>query len=129
MPESPRWLLANGRLDDLCLLVERVARINKRILPTNYRKYLEAVTQTTEHNTNDSLINWENGSRKMSSKFAGIQCGASPIRLLFSRKYCKTSLLTFITWLTLIIVYFGLTLHLSNFGGNIYLNTVSWKPL
>lgn len=43
VPESPRWLLATGRLDELFAIVERAARMNGTTLPTNYKKSLEAV--------------------------------------------------------------------------------------
>lgn len=114
--------MAHGRLNDLYKLIEKIARFNKKTLPKNYKDYLEEVTQTTDSNC--FKTNGQNYRKKTLFKSSNIDCDTSPIKLLFSRKYLKTTFLTFVVWLTLIIVYFGLTLHLSNFGGNIYLNTV-----
>lgn len=59
------------------------------------------------------------------TKAAELDANASPLVVVFSRTYLRTTCLTLVVWLTLIIIYFGLTLHLSNLGGNIYVNTVS----
>lgn len=44
---------------------------------------------------------------------------------LFTAKYCRTTLLMIVVWYALILIYFGLTLHLAHLGGDIYINTVS----
>lgn len=36
----------------------------------------------------------------------------------------KISLVLYILWFSLYLVYYGLVLNLSNIGGNIYLNTI-----
>lgn len=122
IPESPRWLLTHGQLNELYQLIEKIARFNKRTLPKNYKNYLEEVTKTTDSSC--FKANDPNYRKRMRFKTNNLNCHPSPSKLLFSRKYLKTTILSFVVWLTLIIVYFGLTLHLSNFGGNIYLNTV-----
>lgn len=137
VPESPRWLLARGRLDELVALIERAAKMNGRTLPLNYQKSLEAETGTIVQK--DVAIATEAikvgisespaaavaaGDNNQLSSTGIIDCNASPLYVVFSKHYWRTTCLTLIVWLTLIIIYFGLTLHLSNLGGNIYLNTV-----
>ena len=137
VPESPRWLLAKGRLEDLYQIVERAARMNGINLPANYKKSLEAVVprQNTaatieddkivkndvNPNTNTATIT----TTTTTTTSEAISSDASPLVVVFSKAYWRTTCLTLIVWLTLIIIYFGLTLHLSNLGGNIYVNTVS----
>ncbi|XP_067642116.1 uncharacterized protein [Eurosta solidaginis] len=151
MPESPRWLLAQGRLNELYSLVERAARLNHRILPPNYRKTLEAAappplksrTTQTNHSNEQTILQQQQQQQQLpafmvSAERATNNCGAinpdaneanptthdNPLRVVFNRFYWRTTCLNLIVWLTLIIIYYGLTLHLSNLGGNIYLNNI-----
>lgn len=43
MPESPRWLLAMGKIDEVMVVLKEAARVNKRILPSNIDKILRQV--------------------------------------------------------------------------------------
>ncbi|XP_036340644.1 solute carrier family 22 member 2-like [Rhagoletis pomonella] len=119
MPESPRWLLAQGRLNELYSLIERAARLNHRTLPVNYQKTLEAAAPPPPPSA--STI----GAVKPSDAEAIPTTHDNPLKVVFNRFYWRTTCLNLVVWLTLIIVYYGLTLHLSNLGGDIYLNTVS----
>ncbi|XP_046806779.1 organic cation transporter protein isoform X3 [Lucilia cuprina] len=130
VPESPRWLLATGRLEELFAIVERAARINGTTLPTNYKKSLEAVVprQNTIETVEDAKIpkneiNPISATTTTNKPTEVITNDVSPLVVVFSKAYWRTTCLTLVVWLTLIIIYFGLTLHLSNLGGNIYVNT------
>uniref|UniRef100_A0A182W086 Major facilitator superfamily (MFS) profile domain-containing protein n=1 Tax=Anopheles minimus TaxID=112268 RepID=A0A182W086_9DIPT len=100
-PESPRWLLAKGRLDELCQLLERAASTNKLQLPANYRKAL--------------LVDGAESGEPETAVSVGD---------VFRRKFIRTTLVMIVVWFGIILIYFGITLHLSNLGGDIYLNTV-----
>lgn len=41
LPESPRWLLAKGRLVEALKILEEMARVNGHELPDSFRKELE----------------------------------------------------------------------------------------
>lgn len=41
LPESPRWLLARGRLEEALKILEVMARVNERELPSSFRRELE----------------------------------------------------------------------------------------
>lgn len=98
MPESPRWLLAKGRIDELKKIIETAARWNKRILPQNYEKLLIV---PPEEDSNGSFVD------------------------LFKSEYLRTTLLLMVAWYTLMLQYMAITLHIGEMGGNIYLTTVS----
>ncbi|XP_058058793.1 organic cation transporter protein isoform X2 [Anopheles bellator] len=106
-PESPRWLLAKGRLDELYQLLERATSCNGLgPLPDHCRKSLVAAASTG----------------------AGVE-GTEPeaavsVGDVFRRKFVRTTLVMIVVWFGIILIYFGVTLHLSNLGGDIYINTV-----
>ncbi|XP_017144514.1 organic cation transporter protein isoform X1 [Drosophila miranda] len=125
LPESPRWLLAQGRLDELCGLIERAAKTNgtSSQLPTNYRKTLEAAVPREVQPQQEGAGSEEVKGDSLASTASSHKSGhVNPLLVVFGGKYWRTTCLTLIIWLTLIIIYFGLTLHLSNLGGNIYIN-------
>lgn len=97
MPESPRWLLENNKKEKLSKIIEIAAKWNKRELIPNY---VDTLTPSNMNHANASILS------------------------LFNREFFLTTVLTFISWLTFIVVYIGLLLHLNNLGGNIYLTTV-----
>lgn len=98
MPESPRWLLAKGRIDELKKIIETAARWNKRTLPPNYDKLL--IPPPAEESSG-SFID------------------------LFKLEYLRTTLLLMVAWYCFVLQYMALTLHIGEMGGNIYLTTVS----
>lgn len=99
VPESPRWLLINGRLDELAAIIRVAARWNGIELPANYQKTLQQPDADAEVTVS--------------------------VAEMFRGPYLRTSCLMIVAWYTLILLYFGITLHLNNLGGDMYLNTVS----
>ncbi|GAB0094988.1 organic cation transporter protein [Sergentomyia squamirostris] len=97
VPESPRWLLARGRMDELKEMIKRIAVRNKITLPDNYEKLLISPPD--------------------------VDCTVS-ILDLFRGKFRRTTLLMTVIWFSLVLLYFGITLHMNNLGGNIYTNTI-----
>ncbi|XP_051862523.1 organic cation transporter protein isoform X2 [Drosophila sulfurigaster albostrigata] len=129
LPESPRWLLAQGRLEELTRLIEQAAKMNGTTLPSNYQKTLEAAVPMAAQVKDPSQTEIAGQAEETKAtdveevKTHDLEIHVNPILVVFGRKYWRTTVLTLVIWLTLIIIYFGLTLHLSNLGGNIYINS------
>lgn len=99
MPESPRWLLVKGRIDDVKRIVEAAAAFNKRDLPTNYETMLQPPTQ---------------------------EVSSQDFMCLFRSSYLRRITICFLCiWFTMNLAYYGFILNMSTFGGNVYLNSVS----
>lgn len=41
IPESPRWLLSKNRIDEAEVIVQNMARVNGKIVPTNFLRKME----------------------------------------------------------------------------------------
>lgn len=98
MPESPRWLLARGRIQALQELIQRIATRNNITLPDNYQDTLQAPENA---DANVSILD------------------------LFNTEYRNRTLTMTIIWFSLVLLYFGITLRMNALGGNIFTNTVS----
>jgi len=94
IPESVRWLLVNGRKDEAREILEKVAKVNKKEMPT------------------DDL----HVPKKTDSK--GV------LELFKTWKMAKLSLIQIYAWLVNGMVYYGLSMSSGEFGGSIYLNFV-----
>ena len=52
MPESPRWLLANGKLEEALKILEIMAKVNGKEFPDSFRvKLKERVLQEKNRKT------------------------------------------------------------------------------
>lgn len=101
MPESPRWLLCKGRVSEVKQILQSAARFNGRDLPDNLDKYLKPPCNAQE--------------------------SASGVVELFRTKYLRRVTFCFLCiWFTMNLVYYGLVLNMNSFGGNIYVNSVSF---
>lgn len=102
VPESPRWLLCKGRVSEVKEILKKAARFNGRELPDNLDKYLKPPC-----NAEDS---------------------ASGFIELFRTKYLRLVTFCFLCiWFTMNLVYYGLILNMNSFGGNFYVNSVSFS--
>ncbi|XP_060941931.1 organic cation/carnitine transporter 2-like [Limanda limanda] len=98
IPESPRWLLSQGRVEEAEAIVRDAAKRNKIEPPPVIFSPLQNRRQSeerTSHNICD---------------------------LLRSRNICGTSLTLWLVWNTLTIGYFALSLNTANLHGNAYFN-------
>ncbi|XP_068227579.1 beta-alanine transporter isoform X2 [Palaemon carinicauda] len=108
LPESPRWLLANGRLEEAEKIMKKMARVNRKQLPENYMANLRRKHEIEKYMTGKE-------DEKVKRSYG--------VRDLFrTRNLCrKTSIITFI-WFTNTSVYVGLSYYAPALGGDAYLN-------
>ncbi|XP_010734197.1 organic cation transporter protein isoform X1 [Larimichthys crocea] len=99
LPKSARWLMANNRKEEAWELIRRAAQMNGKPLT----KVLE---MCQVHKTE--------GKAELKTKHSFIDLVRTP-------KMRKQSLIVFYLWFANVLVYYGLSLNISDFGMNIYL--------
>uniref|UniRef100_A0A663M5E8 Major facilitator superfamily (MFS) profile domain-containing protein n=1 Tax=Athene cunicularia TaxID=194338 RepID=A0A663M5E8_ATHCN len=99
LPESARWLVTKGRIEEAKKVLQKAASINKRTIPPGLLEQLKPETQTKSGNTLD----------------------------LFRKKHLrKVTLIMLCTWFADSLVYYGLSLNVTNFGLDIYLTQLAF---
>lgn len=102
LPESPRWLLAVGRTQEVYTILEKAARFNNRKLPKNFDKLLQQEVIEEECGENVTVLD-----------------------LFKTPQMRRKTLSLFLIWFSVYLVYYGVVLNLANIGGNLYVNSVS----
>ncbi|XP_026197055.1 solute carrier family 22 member 6 [Anabas testudineus] len=99
LPKSARWLMANDRKEEAWELIQKAAQINGKPLPKDLEMcQVYKVEEKTEVKKKHSFID-----------------------LVRTPKMRKQSLIVFYLWFVNVLVYYGLSLNISDFGMNIYL--------
>ncbi|XP_041921726.1 solute carrier family 22 member 7-like [Alosa sapidissima] len=100
VPESARWLIANGRLDEAHHYLKKCEKINRRL-------------GTVSSIKPDSLSNVGVASR-VGRKYSYLDLMRTP-------KMRKLALCTGLTWYGVASTYYGISFNITGFGVNIYL--------
>lgn len=95
LPESPRWLLSVGRIEEAEVIVKKAAKENDRPLPENWK--LHPISE---------------GQAKKGTVFD----------LFSSVNMATKTLILFYAWFTNSFVYYGLTLSCGSLGGSLMIN-------
>ncbi|XP_061210794.1 solute carrier family 22 member 13-like [Neopsephotus bourkii] len=99
LPESARWLVIKGRIEEAKKVLQKAASINKRTLPQELLEQLKPETQPKPGSTLD----------------------------LFREKHLrKVTLIMVCTWFVNSLVYYGLSLNVTGFGLDIYLTQLAF---
>ncbi|XP_072707645.1 solute carrier family 22 member 13-like [Ciconia boyciana] len=99
LPESARWLVTKGRVEEAKKVLQKAASINKRTIPPGLLEQLKPETQSKSGSTLD----------------------------LFRKKHLrKVTLIMSCTWFVNSLVYYGLSLNVTNFGLDIYLTQLAF---
>ncbi|XP_070567954.1 organic cation transporter protein-like [Ptychodera flava] len=106
IPESPRWLLSMGKVEEAEKIIRRSAKVNKVEIPSDL--FEESWKPGLKDVEQDSMTDEETKTRMLDL-----------VKLPNMRK--KTLILAF-NYLANSMVYFGLSLSTSSLGGSDYLN-------
>ncbi|NWX01335.1 S22AD protein, partial [Caloenas nicobarica] len=99
LPESARWLVTQGRIEEAKKVLKKAASINKRTIPPGLLEQLKPETQTKSGSILD----------------------------LFRKKHLlKVTLIMSCAWFVNSLVYYGLSLNVTNFGLDIYLTQLAF---
>ncbi|XP_043914108.1 solute carrier family 22 member 13-like [Protopterus annectens] len=101
LPESARWLLANNRTTEAIELLKKAARRNGKSLP-------QTVLQNAAKEQADM------GTKKPERNYSMLDLVRTP-------EMRKRSFVAFYMWFVNVLVYYGLSLGISDFGVNIYI--------
>ncbi|XP_009874332.1 PREDICTED: solute carrier family 22 member 13, partial [Apaloderma vittatum] len=99
LPESARWLVIKGRVEEAKKVLQKAASVNKRTLPPGILLLLKPEKQTKSGSALD----------------------------LFRKKHLrKVTLIMSCAWFVNSFVYYGLSLNVTNFGLDIYLTQLAF---
>ncbi|NXL85039.1 S22AD protein, partial [Alectura lathami] len=99
LPESARWLVTQGKIEEAKKLLQKAASINKRTIPPELLDQLKCETQTKPGNILD---------------------------LVRKKHLRKVTLVMSCAWFVNSLVYYGLSLNVTNFGLDIYLTQLTF---
>ncbi|NXG51450.1 S22AD protein, partial [Psilopogon haemacephalus] len=99
LPESARWLVTKGRIEEAKKVLQKAASCNKCTIPAELLEQLKPVKQTKSGSVLD----------------------------LFRKKHLrKVTLIMSCAWFVNSLVYYGLSLNVTNFGLDIYLTQLAF---
>lgn len=100
LPESPRWLISRGRIQESKEIIVKAAKFNKRKVPDDIDKLMILSKPETEAEQPSVLM-----------LFKGV---------LLKRTFCL-----FLAWFSMTIAYYGLLLNIGNFNlGNLHVTSI-----
>lgn len=118
VPESPRWLMGEGRIDEALVILKKGAQTNGRTLPSDdeLREWMTAMYEEDKEEKEAEVVQVSNKD-KMYETFKEL------IILVETPEMRKRTLNVFYSWLVVAMVYYGLSFNTKNLGGNRYINS------
>ncbi|GMH42232.1 hypothetical protein BSKO_10151 [Bryopsis sp. KO-2023] len=99
LPESPRFLVNKGRIEEAEVILARIARINRKTLPPGRLVGPKLIQDNTEVR------------KSISTRLASILSGMiSELKRTYCKKYLRTSVILHTSWFTNAFAYYGLVL-------------------
>nr|KAF6448793.1 solute carrier family 22 member 5 [Rousettus aegyptiacus] len=99
IPESPRWLISQGRFEEAEAIIHRAAKMNKIVAPSTIFEPSELQDLSSRKQQPYNILD-----------------------LLRTRNIRAITIMSIVLWMTISVGYFGLSLDTPNLHGDIYVN-------
>lgn len=119
LPESPRWLLSQGKYEEAYQVMAKIAKTNGKPVPPDLMASLIAFNQKKRR---DSLVTSRRNS-VISDKVDSVPDAEQGFLVLFKYPGLRRNFLILtLAWVANVCSYRGLTLNFENFHGNEFVN-------
>jgi len=118
VPESPRWLMAEGRFEEAIKILKGGAKCNDRTLPSD-DELLEMMQAIKE----DEEDKKEEETRVLSTSEKIYEVFDEILVLIKTPEMRKRTLNVFYSWLIVAMVYYGLSFNSKNLSANRYISS------
>ncbi|XP_015430764.1 PREDICTED: organic cation transporter 1-like [Dufourea novaeangliae] len=119
IPESPRWLLSKNRIDEAEVIVQRMARINGKTVPSNFLRKMEVEILRRQGISCNGTNSGENGTGQPEDRSP--PPAATPMDLVRNPNIRKKFFILAFDWVANAVVYNGLSYNATNLGVSDYL--------
>ncbi|XP_076766736.1 organic cation transporter protein [Xylocopa sonorina] len=122
IPESPRWLLSKNRIDEAEVIVQRMAKINGRTVPSNFLRKMEMeILRRQGVSCNGTNGPGENSQDSTEAENRSPPPAATPMDLVRNPNIRKKFFILAFDWVANAVVYNGLSYNTTNLGVSDYL--------
>ncbi|GFN97826.1 solute carrier family 22 member 21 [Plakobranchus ocellatus] len=102
IPESPRWLATQGRLEESYKVLEKMARMNGKTLPPAAMDVVRKIAEEEKAIAKKKKYTyWD---------------------LFKGKRSCFITIVFSLQWVVMAIIYYGISFGVNSFVGNLYLN-------
>ncbi|XP_063975588.1 organic cation transporter protein-like isoform X1 [Diachasmimorpha longicaudata] len=120
IPESPRWLLSKNRIDEAEVIVQHMARVNGKTVPTNFLRKME-MEILKRQGVSCNGRNSENILAPGETEIRPPPPSATPMDIITNPNIRKKFIILAFDWVANAVVYNGLSYNTTNLGVSDYL--------